>query len=183
MDWITGLPKAADGSDAVLVFIDALTGMVHFQACQKTDTSKDTAQHFVHNVVRLHGVPRAIHSDRDIRLTAHFWKSLQERLGTELRFTTRHHPQANGKVERANATLTEVLRSMCDWAGRDWRQHLDMAEFVVNGSASSVTGMTPFFSNFAREPRTPANVGHPRLNVPAADELSAVILNCNKWVP
>ena len=175
MDWITGLPKAADGSDAVLVFIDALTGMVHFQACQKTDTSKDTAQHFVHNVVRLHGVPRAIHSDRDIRLTAHFWKSLQERLGTELRFTTRHHPQANGKVERANATLTEVLRSMCDWAGRDWRQHLDMAEFVVNGSASSVTGMTPFFSNFAREPRTPANVGHPRLNVPAADEMADAI--------
>ena len=134
MDWITGLPKAADGSDAVLVFIAALTGMVHYQACQKTDTSKDTAQHFVHNVVRLHGVPRAIHSDRDIRLTAHFWKSLQERLGTELRFTTRHHPQANGKVERANATLTEVLRSMCDWAGKDWRQHLDMAEFVVNGA-------------------------------------------------
>jgi hypothetical protein len=35
---------------------------------------------------------------------------------------------------------------MCDWAGKDWRQHLDMAEFVVNGSASSVTGMTPFLS-------------------------------------
>ena len=175
MDWITGLPKAADGSDAVLVFIDALTGMVHFQACQKTDTSKDTAGHFIHNVVRLHGVPRAVHSDRDIRLTAHFWKSLQERLGTDLRFTTRHHPQANGKVERANATLAEVLRSMCAWAGKDWRQHLDMAEFVINGSASSVTGMTPFFSNLAREPRTPANVGHPKLNVPAADEMADAI--------
>ena len=91
MDWITGLPKAADGSDDVLVFIDALTGMVHFQVCQKTDTSKDTTQNFVHNVVRLHGVPRAIHSDREIQLTAHVWKSLEERLGTELQFTMRHH--------------------------------------------------------------------------------------------
>ena len=72
MDWITGLPKAADSSDAVLVFIDTLTGMVHFQACQKTDTSKNTARHLVHHVVRLQGVPKAIHSDRDIRLTAHF---------------------------------------------------------------------------------------------------------------
>ena len=175
MDWITGLPTAADGSDAILVFIDALTGMVHFQACQKSDSSKDTARHFIHNVVRLHGVPQAIHSDRDIRLTAHFWKSLQERLGTDLRFTTRHHPQSNGKVERANATLAEVLRSMCKWAGKDWRQHLDMAEFVVNGSASSVTGMTPFFANTAREPRTPANVGHPRLDVPAADDMANAI--------
>ena len=175
MDWVTGLPTAADGSDAILVFIDSLTGMCHFQACKKTDTSKDTARHFVHNVVRLHGVPQAIHSDRDIRLTAHFWKSLQERLGTELRFTTRHHPQANGKVERANATLSEVLRSMCDWAGANWRDHLDMAEFVVNGNSSSVTGMTPFFANTAREPRTPANVGHPMLNVPAADEMADAI--------
>jgi hypothetical protein len=106
---------------------------------------------------------------------AHFWKSLQERLGTELRFTTHHHPQAKGKVARANATLTEVLHSMCDWAGKDWRQHLDMAEFAVNGSASSVTGMTPFFSNFAHEPRTPANVGHPRLNEPAVDEMADAI--------
>ena len=76
MDWITSFPKAADGSDAVLVFIDVLTGMEHFPACQKTDTSKDTAQHFVHNVVKSHGVPRGIHSDCNIRLMAHFWKSL-----------------------------------------------------------------------------------------------------------
>jgi hypothetical protein len=64
---------------------------------------------------------------------------------------------------------------MCDWAGKNWRQHLVMAEFAVNGSGSSVTGITPFFSNFAREPRTPANVIHPRLNVPAADEMADAI--------
>jgi hypothetical protein len=64
---------------------------------------------------------------------------------------------------------------MCDWAGKDCSQNLDMAEFAVNGSASSVTGMTPFYSNFAREQRTPANVGHPRLNVPASDKMADAI--------
>lgn len=82
MDRITGLPKLADGSDVVLVFIDALTGTVHFQACQKTDKSKDTAQHFVHNVVRLHGVPKTVHSDWFIRLihVAHFWLTSKLRI-------------------------------------------------------------------------------------------------------
>jgi len=57
MDWITGFPESIEGFDAILVFVCALTGIVHLQACKKTDTAKDTANHFVKNVVRLHGMP------------------------------------------------------------------------------------------------------------------------------
>jgi hypothetical protein len=174
MDWMSGFTKSTEGYDTILVFVCALTGMVHLQPCKKTDTAKDTAQHFLRNVVRLHGFPTAIHSDRDVRLQ-HFWKSLQDRLGTQLRYTTRHHPQTNGKVERVNATLADVLRSLCNWAGSDWVQHLDMAEFCINSSTSSATGMTPFFANLAREPRTPATAAHPRLDVPAAAEMADAI--------
>jgi hypothetical protein len=63
MDWITGFPESPEGFNAILVFICALTGMVHLQACKKTDTAKDTAKHFVKNVVRLHGMPISIVSD------------------------------------------------------------------------------------------------------------------------
>ena len=177
LDWITGLPKSPDGSDAILVMIDSLTGMLHLAACKKEDDSRKTAEHFIHNVIRLHGLPQTVISDRDIRLRAHFWRALNQRLGVNLRFTTAHHPQTNGKCERANAVVTEVLRCVCSWAGKDWAKQLDMAEFVINNSASGVTGLSPFMANTARAPRVPANLGHPTLNVPAADELADAIFS------
>ena len=45
MDWITGFPESPEGFDAILVFICALIGMVHLQACKKIETAKDTANH------------------------------------------------------------------------------------------------------------------------------------------
>ena len=97
--------KGAEGFDSILVFVDVLTGMMHLQACKQADTSKDTAHHFVKNVVQLHGMPRVVVSNRDIRLRAHFWRVLQQRLGTKLRFTTAYTPNSNGKVERVHAVL------------------------------------------------------------------------------
>ena len=116
MDWITGFPESQEGYDAILVFICALTGMVYFKACRKTDTSKDTAGHFVKNMTRLHGRSISVVSDRDIRLRAYFWRTLQQRLGTELHFTKAHTPNSNGKVERLNSVLGDVLRSMGSFA-------------------------------------------------------------------
>jgi len=112
MDWVTGFPESPEGLDAILVCICALTGMVHLQACKKTDTARDTGNYLVKNVVRLHGVQVSIVSDRDVRLRAHFWRALQKWLGTELRFTTGYTPNSNGKVERINAVLGHVFRSM-----------------------------------------------------------------------
>ena len=172
LDWITGLPKTARGFDTILFFVCALTGMVHLQACRKTDSSRDTAGHFLHNVIRLHGMPRSVISDRDIRLRAPFWRALQQRLGTELRFTTAHTPSSNGKVERINAVLGDVLRSLCEFKPKDWADNLDLAEFAINSSENSATGFTPFFANFAREPRVPTNLAQPRLDVPAAEQFA-----------
>ena len=172
MDWISGFEPSPEGYDAILVFVDSLTSMVHLQPCRKTDTARETAQHFIHNVVRLHGMPATVVSDRDVRLRAHFWRALQDRLGTELRFTTAHAPNSNGKVERVNAVLGDLLRALCSHSGKDWAQHLDLAEFAINGSTTSATGLTPFFANYARELRTPADLGQPRFDAPAADEFA-----------
>ena len=172
MDWIRGFPESIEGFEAILVFVCALTGMVHLQACKKTDTTKDTANHFVNNVMRLHGMPISIVSDRDVCLRAHLWRALQQRLGTNLRFTTAHTPNSNGKVERVNAVREDVLRSMGSFAGKEWAQNLNLAGFGINGSESSATGWTLFFANLAREPCVPANLGNPSLDVPAAEELA-----------
>jgi hypothetical protein len=172
MDWITGFEKSPEGFDAILVFVDSLTGMVHLKPCKKTDTAYDTAKNFVNSVVRLHGMPSTIISDRDVRLRAHFWRALQQRLGTDLRFTTAHTPNSNGKVERVNMRLGDVLRSVCQFSGKDWADNLDLCEFAINGTESKATGVSPFFANYARELKTPADLGRPTLQVPAAQEFA-----------
>ncbi|XP_073153035.1 uncharacterized protein [Henckelia pumila] len=65
---------------------------------------------YVRDVVRLHGVPNSIVSDRDPIFTSHFWQSLQEALGTRLYLSTAYHPQTGGQLERTIQTLEDILR-------------------------------------------------------------------------
>jgi hypothetical protein len=69
------------------------------------------ARLYVQNVVRLHGVPSAIISDRDSRFTSRFWKSLQKEMGTELKFSTAFHPQIDGQFEGTTQILEDMLRA------------------------------------------------------------------------
>ena len=57
MDFITGLPKTEDGKDAILVFTDKLTKMIHLVACTTACTAEGAAELFISEVVRLHGIP------------------------------------------------------------------------------------------------------------------------------
>ncbi|GJP42041.1 hypothetical protein CLOM_g1638 [Closterium sp. NIES-68] len=74
MDYVTGLPAGPSGNDAILVVVDRLTKMAHFIACQQTITAEQIAQLFIANVIRLHGLPSAIISDRDPKFTSNFWR-------------------------------------------------------------------------------------------------------------
>lgn len=67
MDFITQLPKTKSGHDAILVFVDKLTKMVKLAPTVTQCTSETTAELFVRQVFRYHGVPNVIVSDRDTR--------------------------------------------------------------------------------------------------------------------
>ena len=85
--------------------------MVHLIPCKSTDTAESTAQSFLQNIVRLHGVPRSIHSDRDTKLVSRFWKELCRKLGIVQKFTSPYHPSTNGLVERMNQTVEQCRKS------------------------------------------------------------------------
>ena len=62
-------------------------------------------------IVRLHGVPVSIVSERDARFTSKFWKGLQLAFDTRLNFSTAFHPQTDGHTERLNQILEDMLRA------------------------------------------------------------------------
>src|SRR3954465_11352181 len=93
---------------------------------------------YLKEVVRLHGVPISIISDRDSRFTSRFWQSLQEALGTRLDMSTAYHPQTDGQSERTIQTLEDMLRACVIDFGKAWDDHLHLVEFAYNNSFQPV---------------------------------------------
>ena len=111
MDFVTHLPWTQRRHDVVWVIVDRLTKSAHFLAVQMTFTLEEFYQLYIHEIVRLHGVPVSIVSDRDPRFTAHFWKSFQKAMGTRLMMSTAFHPQTDGQSEKTIQILEDVLRA------------------------------------------------------------------------
>ncbi|KAH9792392.1 hypothetical protein KPL71_004095 [Citrus sinensis] len=111
MDFVSGLPRSRRGCDCIWVIVDRLTKSAHFLARKSTDNVGQLAKLFIKEIVRLHGVPVSIVSDRDPLFTSRFWASLHKELGTKLRFSTAFHPQTDGQSERTIQTLEDMLRA------------------------------------------------------------------------
>ena len=76
MDFVTGLPQTQRQHDATWVIVDQLTKFAHFLTVNVEDSLEKLAQLYVDEIVRLHGVPVSIVSNRDPRFTSRFWPSL-----------------------------------------------------------------------------------------------------------
>nr|GFA35112.1 retrotransposable element Tf2 [Tanacetum cinerariifolium] len=101
MDFVTRLPRTQRKHDAICVVVDRLTKSAHFLPIRKDYFVSRLAEIFQQEIVRLHGTPSAIVSDRDPRFASRFWKGLQNAWGTRLKFSTAFHPQTDGQIEFA----------------------------------------------------------------------------------
>jgi hypothetical protein len=163
MDLITKLPKTPRGFDAIWVIVDRLTKSAHFLPIQESSSAEKLAEIFVREIVRLHGVPVSIVSDRDTRFTSRFWERFQVEMGTKLHFSTAFHPQTDGQSERTIQTLEDMLRACVLDFGGSWDRYLPLAEFSYNNSFHASIGMPPFEMLYGRKCRTPicwGEVGH-----------------------
>ena len=95
LDWINDLPPS-DYHDAILVVVDRLTKQAHFIPTTKSMAAPQVAVLFLQQVVRLHGLPSSLISDRDPIFTSHFWRRLLELLGIHANRSTAFHPQTDG---------------------------------------------------------------------------------------
>jgi hypothetical protein len=98
MDFIEGLPKS-QGKDVILVVVDKLTRYAHFIPLSHPYTVQSVAQALFDNVIKLHGPPAVIISDRDRIFTSNLWKQIFSSFKTELRFSSAYHPQSDGQTE------------------------------------------------------------------------------------
>ena len=170
MDFITGLPTS-HSFDSVFVVVDRLTKQAHFTPTTTDIDAARLASLYISTIVRLHGVPDSIISDRGSVFVSSFWRELQSRLGTKTKYSTAFHPRTDGQTERVNAILESYLRHFCSYQQDDWVDYLGLAEFAYNNAASDATKISPFFANYGYHPRLELSPTH-TVQVPAADNLA-----------
>ena len=168
LDWITDLPPS-HYHDAILVVVDRLTKQAHFIPTTKSMAALAVAALFVQHVVRVHGLPDTLVSDRDPVFTSHFWRRLLELCGVRANRSSAFHPQTDGQTERMNSVLEQYLRIYTDYQQTDWASLLPLAEFSYNNSKHSATSLTPFFANNGFHPKMSMLPPSPDSPTPAAD--------------
>ena len=157
MDFVGPLPESGnrDGLfDSITVVICLLTSMVHLIPSRTNYNASQLAELMFEHVYKLHGLPKNIISDRDVLFTSTFWSQLHRLIGTKLWLSSAYHPQSDGSTERANRTITQMLRQCVHPNQKDWVAQLPAIEFAINSARSESTGYAPFFLNSGRMPRS-----------------------------
>lgn len=130
MDFIEGLPKS-NSYDSILVIIDKFSKYGHFLPLKHPFTAQHVAQVFVDNIYRLHGMPSAIISDRDMVFTSLFWQQLFKFTDTQLNMSSARHPQTDGQTERLNQCLETYLRCLVHSCPHKWHHWLPLVQGVA----------------------------------------------------
>ncbi|KAL1540646.1 hypothetical protein AAHA92_24966 [Salvia divinorum] len=151
MDFITGLPQSK-GYTVILVVVDRLSKYAHFAPLPTRFDAWRVANLFVETVVKHHGFPKTMVSDRDPLFLNEVWEHMLRLSGTKQNFTTAYHPQSDGQTEVRNRGLEQYLRAFVADRPSKWSNFLPWAELALNCFFHEGLGTSPFHALYGREP-------------------------------
>jgi hypothetical protein len=143
--------KTSNHYDMILTCTCRLLGFTRIIPALQTDTAERTATRLFNGWLALFGAPNSILSDRDKTWTSALWKALMERLRIKFHMTTSFHPQADGRSERTNKTVGQILRTFTSKRQGKWLEAIPAAEFAINSAINVATGYSPFELVFGRK--------------------------------
>jgi len=151
MDFITGLPLS-HGYSVIMVVIDRLSKFAYFIPLPARHNAQMVAEVLTHNVLKFHGIPHSIVSDRDKIFTSTFWQHLFKFQGTTLAMSSSYHPQTDGQSEVLNHCLEMYMRCFTQQNPKSWYKLLPWAAYWYNIAFHSAIGMTPYRAVFGCDP-------------------------------
>ncbi|KAM3850576.1 A disintegrin and metalloproteinase with thrombospondin motifs 14-like [Diretmus argenteus] len=151
LDFVTGLPPSK-GNSVVLTIVDRFSKAANFLALPKLPTAFVTAELLFNHIVRIHGIPSDIVSDRGPQFISQVWRAFCKAMGATVSLSSGHHPQTNGQAERTNQDLEATLRCVAEADPTSWSTQLAWVEYAHNTLVSSATGMSPFNASLGYQP-------------------------------
>jgi hypothetical protein len=144
-----------------MVVVDKITKAAHFIPVKLTHKTANIVDVYMKEIARLHVIPKTIVFDRDPKFTSKFWKGLFNGFGTNLNFSTSYHPESDGKKERVNKVIEDMLRMYVMDKPSKWENYLHLVEFYYNYGYQASLKISPFEALYGKKCNTPVSWDNP----------------------